>query len=123
MRILFNFIPKNSGPTTTTTNNTSDVAYGGVVHGRADSQALLPIEPYDDDENVAGMGTANAHPFGYHSNGYTGGTTIEEEEEDGGVLAMEVREVEVEDRFTMQNDFPVDPKLWVIRGYARVCVI
>ena len=83
MRALFN--SKNSSPTT----NTSDDAYGGVAHGQADEQAgqtLSPIEPYD--ENVAGMGTANAHPFGYHPNAYTGGSyAIEEEEEvvDGGL--------------------------------------
>ena len=96
MRVLFNATPKNSSPTSTTTttsnNNTGDDAYGGVVNGRADSQVLSPIEPYDDDENVAGMGTAaateNAHPFGYHPNAYTGGSlTIEEEEEEGGGLA------------------------------------
>ena len=64
MRALFN--AKNSSPTTspispTTTNNTNDDAYGGVAHGRADSQVLSPVELYDD-ENLAGMGTANAHP-------------------------------------------------------------
>lgn len=46
-----------------------------------------PIEPYDD-ENVAGMGTANTYPFSYHPNAYTGWSpTIEEEEEEGGGLA------------------------------------
>ena len=88
MRALFNSTPKNSSPTTT--NNTSDDGHGGVGHGRADSEAsqgFSPMEPYDD-ENVAGMGTANAHPFGYHPNAYTGGSlTIEEEEEEGGGLA------------------------------------
>ena len=84
MRALFNATPKNSSHT----NNSSDDAYGGVVHGRADSQASSPVEPYDN-ENVAGMGTANAHPFGYHPNAYTGGGSyaIEEEEEEGGGLA------------------------------------
>ena len=91
MRALFN--AKNSSPTTspispTTTNNTSDDAYGGMAHGRADSQVLSPVELYDD-ENLAGMGTANAHPFGYHPNAYTVGsqTIEEEEEEEGGGLA------------------------------------
>jgi len=84
MRALFNATPKNSNPTTN--NSTSDDAYGGVMHGRADSQALSPIEPYDD--NITGMGTTNDHPFGYHPNAYTGGSqTIEEEEEEGGGLA------------------------------------
>ena len=80
MRALFN--TKNSSPTTPT----SDDAYGGVAHGQVDGRTLSPIEPYD--ENVAGMGTANAHPFGYHPNAYTGGSyPIEEEEEvvDGGL--------------------------------------
>lgn len=84
MRVLFNATPKISSPTT---SNASDDAYGGVVHGRADSQVISPIEPYDDG-NVAGMGTANTHPFGYHPNAYTGGDqTIEEEEEESGNLA------------------------------------
>jgi len=87
MRVLFNATPKNSSPTTTTINYTSDDAYGGVAHGRADGLSLSPIEPFDD-ENLAGMGTANTHPFGYHPNAYTGGSqTIEEEEEEGGGLA------------------------------------
>jgi len=47
---------------------------------------LSPIEPFDD-ENLAGMGTANAHPFGYHPNAYTGGSQTIEEEEEGGGLA------------------------------------
>lgn len=87
MRALFNATPKNSSPTTTI-NSTSDDGYGGVTYGRAEGQTLSPIEPFDD-ENLAGMGTANAHPFGYHPNAYTGGTdTIEEEEEEeGGGLA------------------------------------
>jgi hypothetical protein len=81
MRVLFNATTKNLSPT----NNTSyDDAYGGMTLGRADDQTLSPIEPYD--ENVAGMGTANAHPFGYHPNAYTEGSyAIEEEEEDGGL--------------------------------------
>ena len=83
MRVLFNATPKNSSPAT---NNTNDDAYGGVSQGRVDSRALS-IEPFDD-ENVAGMGTANAHPFGYHPNAYTGGSqTIDEEEEEGGGFA------------------------------------
>ena len=85
MRVLFNAAPKNSSPTTPT-NSTSDDAYRGVGHGRADGQALSPIEPYND-ENLAGMGTANAHPFGYHPNAYTGGSQAIEEEEEGGGLA------------------------------------
>ena len=87
MRVLFNAAPKNSSHTTPTSSTSSDDAYGGVAHGRADGRALSPIEPYDD-ENLAGMGTANAHPFGYHPNAYTGGSqTIGEEEEEGGGLA------------------------------------
>ena len=84
MRALLNATTKNSSPT----NTTSEDAFGGMTLGRADDQALSPIEPFDD-ENVAGMGTANEHPFGYHPNAYTGGSyPIEEEEEeveDGGL--------------------------------------
>jgi hypothetical protein len=83
MRALLNATTKNSSPTDTM----SDDAYGGVMLGRADDQALSPIEPFDD-ENVAGMGTANEHPFGYHPNAYSGGSyPIEEEEEADGGLA------------------------------------
>ena len=81
MRVLFNATTRNLSPT----NSTSDDAYG-MAHGRADSQALPPIEPYD--ENFAGMGTANAHPFGYHPDAYAGGSyAIEEEEEEEGNVA------------------------------------
>ena len=55
------------------------------MDGRVDS--VISDWPYDDDENVAGMGTTNAHPFGYHPNTYTGGSPTIEEEEEGGDLA------------------------------------
>ena len=90
MRVLFNAAPKSSNPTATTAtnNNTSDDAYGGMVIGREDSQVLSPIEPIEPyEENVAGMGTANTHPFGYRPNAYTGGSPTIEEEEEGGGLA------------------------------------
>ena len=79
MRVLFNATTRNLSPT----NSTSDDTAYGMAHGRADSQALPPIEPYD--ENLAGMGTANAHPFGYHPNAYAGGSYAIEEEEEGNV--------------------------------------
>ena len=54
------------------------------MDGRVDS--VISEWPYDD-ENVAGMGTTNAHPFGYHPNKYTGGSPTIEEGEEGGDLA------------------------------------
>ena len=84
LRVLFNATPKNSSPTT---NSTSDDAYAGVAQGRADDQASSSIIVPYDDENAAGMGTTNEHPFGYHPNAYTGGSHANEEEEevDGGL--------------------------------------
>lgn len=101
MRVLYNATrsltpssPSSPTHTNSPTKLSSATSMNLANHDSFSSygQAISPIEPFDT-ENLAGMGTVNPHPFGYHPQAYDGprgGDHDEEEEDVGEVEAIQI---------------------------------